>query len=276
MDGGVSVSTLQHLPFQRRTGCPSRHRCPYTTEMHVSNGHPRPYPIKPNPPMTLTRMQRAYKRTLTQLTAHQREAIYGMLLGDAHIHIPPGCRDATVEFMHSHRQYALVAHLFELVRAWTWYDAPRMYVHTASTPRLGGRLRVAHHVYRFRTFTHPVLTPIHGAFYTHEGVPSTCKRVPDGIDTWLTPRVLAYHLMGDGSIGDRGVYLHTHGFCREDSERYVGALNEGFGLHGYLARDRRASGTVYWRLRFPASDLDALRVLVVPHLLPTFRYKVGF
>lgn len=114
--------------------------------------------------MPLTRIQRDYKISLSQLSPLQREVALGMVLGDASLILHPGCKNANMEFMQSFKQEAFVDHLFEIFREWTWYEKP------VKGKRLSkeapGKVL---YIYRFRTFTHPVFTELRELFYWRKG-----------------------------------------------------------------------------------------------------------
>lgn len=217
--------------------------------------------------MPTSHRRQAHKDALPPLTPHQREALYGMLLSDAHARQRADCHAALIEFRQSERQAPLVDHLFALFRDWTWLAQPRHYEESLGTK--------VHGKAAFETFTHPALTTFHRAFYRPRAGGGWVKGIPERVDDWLTPRVLAYQVMGDGSL-NRGarLMLHTEGFARDDVVRYAAALHDRYGLQPVLSPDRRSTIT-YWRIRFPAGDLPVLQGLLLPYLLPTFRYKVG-
>jgi len=74
--------------------------------------------------MPLTRQQKAYKANLPPLSPQHRDALYGMLLGDACATRCRGC----IQFDQSAKQAAFVDHLFQFFRDWTWYDQPQSMV----------------------------------------------------------------------------------------------------------------------------------------------------
>jgi hypothetical protein len=127
----------------------------------------------------------------------------------------------------------------------------------------------------FVTFSHPAFTAVYRQFYL-AGSPGTRpqKVIPADIATWLTPRVLAYHVMCDGTWQRGALVLHTQSFRFEDCARYADALAAGFGLHPTV-RHARCRGRTYPVLAFPVADGPLLRTLLGPHMLPSFAYKLG-
>lgn len=88
----------------------------------------------------------------------------------------------------------------------------------------------------------------------------------------LTPVGLAYLLMGDGSyhIRDGYVIICTEGFTNSDNLLLMSVLVDKFGLS---CRAERHGDAI--RIIIRRSSIDLLRTLVLPHLIPEMRYKVG-
>lgn len=212
--------------------------------------------------MGITRQQRIYRDNLTELPPHLREILLGMVLGDAHIG-RYGTGHARIRFMQGVRQRVFIEHLFALFQDWRW------------AKELNARVRrkeeKTYTALWFATFTHPVFTQLHEIFYRPR--PSGngwIKVIPDQVAEWITPRVLAYHVMCDGSRNKKSLIIHTDGYTKKQSQAYVDGINQAFGLHGYVTRATQAQ----WYIRFPATDLPALQRLLKPYLLESFYYKL--
>lgn len=220
-------------------------------------------------PTTFHDKQR-YKHQLTQLTPFEKDVLYGMVLGDATIRKTPGAINALVQFRQSRAQKALIDELWTIFRPYSWQKAPRL-----RTSGLRAYPTQTYYALEFDTFTHPLFTVVYDHFYVLN--PTTgrrIKRIPNGIEAWLTPRVLAYHVMCDGSFQRNELILHTHSFAASDCVRYVTTLNGRFGLHGKV-RLLRNRGTSYPIIVFPSKDVIRLQVLLQPYTLPSFYYKLG-
>jgi hypothetical protein len=101
--------------------------------------------------MPLTRQQKAYKVNLPPLSPQHRDALYGMLLGNACVTRCRGPIHACIQFDQSAKQAAFVDHLFQLFRDWT-----RSY-----------------HGRSFRTFAHTTFTAFDAAFHPGTGSSGT-------------------------------------------------------------------------------------------------------
>ncbi len=200
--------------------------------------------------MAHSRQIEEYKKTL-RLTRQQREALVGLMLGDAHLETQNGGRTYRLKIEQCAQHQPYVQHLYELFRAW---------VLTPPQPKSTDK-------WWFQTVSHGAFR-----FYAHQFYREGRKVVPKLIHRLLKPRGLAYWFMDDGSIKDarsRAVVLNTQGFRREEVERLSGVLCEKFGLEAYLRR--QAEG---YQIVIAGKSLQRFLELVEPHLIPEMRYKV--
>lgn len=216
--------------------------------------------------------QKKYKDSMPPLTQQQRDIAYGMVLGDAHLR-PMGW-EANLSIEHGSGQAIFVDHLFDVFKLYTFADAPQM------RGKWRGDRYDPEAAKRFDTFTHRVFSEIHEAFYRQEGVtkggnPRHVKHIPMGIDRWLTPRVLAYHIMSDGSnTNDHALNLNTHGFTKQEVEGYRDALQSRFALTTTI--QRRFAGTkIYYFIYVPKGQMPRLKEVVLGHMRPYFLYKLS-
>ena len=212
--------------------------------------------------------RKVHKEGLKTLTHFQRQVILGMILGDSHLRLQQGAKHAYLALRQGEKQKELVDHLFAILRPWTWYQAPKAQYH--------GNKDYPTQTYcnfYFQTFSHRVFTDLHGVFYQPSGSVANpwIKVIPEKMEEWISPIAFAYHVMTDGSFAYKSLYLHTNSYTRVETLRYVAVLNRAFGLHGYVT----PKGP-YWIIRFPTKDLGTLQTLLEPHMLPSFRYKLGF
>ena len=92
---------------------------PNGTRRNVSQSSPtldsRRTPYDPTEPIDAARAGR--------LPPHLEDVLVGMVLGDAHLDLPPGRQHAHVQFLQSSRQETFVRHLFDLFQDWRWATA---------------------------------------------------------------------------------------------------------------------------------------------------------
>lgn len=79
--------------------------------------------------------------------------------------------------------------------------------------------------------------------------------------------------MGDGSWKGSGLRLHTNNFTESEVELLINAINKKFGFSSSIniANKSKSQYTIY----IPSNDVENLRSLVIPYILPSFRYKLG-
>jgi hypothetical protein len=184
--------------------------------------------------------------TVGSLSGVQHEIIIGSLLGDGSMR----CRaNALLEINHSVRQQRYVD--------WKYHHLAEL-VATPPKARHGNAGRIA---YRFVTRSLPELTPYFRLFYG-----SGVKSVPY---VNLAPLTLAVWLMDDGSRSRSAVYLNTQKFDQESQQRLLWLLQDQWGIHGSLNRDK-----TYHRIRLSVAGTARFVRLVDPYVLPDLRYKL--
>jgi LAGLIDADG DNA endonuclease family len=190
--------------------------------------------------------------TVGSLAQFQRSVIIGSLLGDGHLRTFPGRSDALMEINHSFKQKEYVDWKYSVLA-----DV------SASPPkaRNGNQGRIA---YRFHSKQLPELTGLHKLFYGNGK-----KAIPDGLT--LDPVMLAVWYMDDGSkCGKDNYYLNTQQYSLSNQERLKEMLR-GMGLESALNNDK-----IYWRIRFLASSIQRFKEIILPHVIPSMLYKLGY
>jgi hypothetical protein len=124
------------------------------------------------------------------------------------------------------------------------------------------------HNISFGTRTLPCFNEYYHLFYKDR-----LKIVPTKIKDLITPVSLAYLIMGDGSWKGYGLRLHTNNFTNDEVELLINALNRKFGFSSSIniANKSKSQYTIY----IPSKDIEKLRSLVIPYILPSFRHKLG-
>jgi hypothetical protein len=199
-----------------------------------------------------------YKSTL-QLSSIQREALVGLLLGDACLETQNRGRTYRLKIEQSARKQAYVDHLYSLFREWV-LTAPSARSKCASNGAVTTNLA-------FQTVSHSAFR-----FYAQQFYANGRKSVPELIHHWLTPCGLSYWFMDDGSLKSsqsKGVILNTHCFDHADVERLAHCLWDLFGL---LATPRRQSDGV--QLYVSGRSFERFLELVDPYVIAEMRYKV--
>lgn len=208
-------------------------------------------------PLVRSREIEQYKVALS-LTPEQREALVGLLLGDAHLETRNRGQTYRLKIEQSDAHHTYVDHLYRLFRLW---------VLTAPQPkRVVSRGHVSTNWW-FQTVTHGAFR-----FYAQQFYREGRKCVPRLIHRWLAPRGLTYWFMDDGSVKwrqSRAVLLNTQGYDRSDVEWLAQVLRQEFALETLLRR--QAEG---YQIVITGRSLERFLELIRPYLLPEMRYKL--
>jgi len=187
--------------------------------------------------------------TVGSLTQLQRSLIIGSVLGDGHIRIMPGRKDAFLEVNHSLKAKDYVD--------WKYFVLKNI---CNSEPK-ERETNEGRHAYRFFTKQDKEITEIYNLFY-RDGK----KIIPKELE--INPIVLAVWLMDDGSKSNGSIYLNTQQFSMLDQRRLLHQLRK-IGLRARLNRDKK-----YYRIRFLKESIPKLIEIVQPHIIPSMRYKI--
>lgn len=127
------------------------------------------------------------------LNQQQYDVLIGCMLSDATMRWTSGLNSevesCVVKFEHQYKHKPYVDFLYELFKPFIGSPPLIRYKKETNDP----------HSCQVRTLTHPDFVPIYKMFYhTVEG--KRVKKVPDNIETLLTPLALAHFFMGDGSF----------------------------------------------------------------------------
>ena len=168
-----------------------------------------------------------YKKLL-HLTPIQREIIIGTLLGDSTI-VKSGSNNGAfnIKFDQSDIREDYVRHLYKMFENFVGTPPKYRYYKDGSDRRS----------IWFRTYRHTCLAFYRDLFYNKT---SGKKEVPESIDKLLTPRVLAYWIMDDGSFvkGNQTLKIHTQGFSYSDQELLVKVLKSNFDFDVTIQKDK--------------------------------------
>lgn len=101
------------------------------------------------------------------------------------------------------------------------------------------------------------------------------KVVPTNIEELLTPVALAYLIMADGNYdaGRNRVRIYTNSFTYKDVVRLAQAIKANFGVYVGVMEDSPRKNQ--YILTIGANELAKLKELVLPHMLPSMKYRIG-
>jgi hypothetical protein len=193
-----------------------------------------------------------------KFTRDQKEILFGILLGDAHLETQNNEITFRLKVEQSLKHKAYLLHLYEVFKPWVPslpQDRIIYYKNTNQSTNV-----------RFSTLTH-----ISFRFFGKQFYKNKKKVVPKLIHRWLTPRALAYWFMDDGSmksIQSKGVILNTQGFYYADVQTLCNALQKNFNLSCWPRKQKNT-----YQIYISGKSYEILRDVIYEFIIPEMRYK---
>ena len=123
--------------------------------------------------------------------------------------------------------------------------------------------------FRFRTFTYSSFNWIYDAFYPG----GNRKIIPQLIESYLSPLVLAIWMMDDGtSFKNKGFKFSTNSFTLNEVQFLCSVLKSKYNLNTAIHKTGQVN---QYNIFIPKSSLDDLIKIVKPHFHPTMFYKIS-
>lgn len=171
----------------------------------------------------LNRLERSEIKIVNPLD----EIIIGLLLGDGHIqkrHLSGNSRFIYGQSSLRKHHFNYFEHVFNLFRPYISKEfkvKPKNFTDK--------KTNVIYSSVNFQTLTLPCFTYYRELFYNLNK-----KIVPLNIKQLLTPRGLAYWIMDDGSLQNKGLHLSTYGFTYEEVVLLKETLENLFSPENYI------------------------------------------
>ena len=192
-----------------------------------------------------------YKKTL-KLIKIQREVIIGTLLGDATI-AKQKTKSYNIKFEQSIKNEEYINHLYLLFKLWV-----------GSEPKIRYDKSIKPKSIWFRTFRQNSFIYYYNIFYIN----NEKKKVPKLIHRLLTPRVLAYWFMDDGTKTKYSYVLNTQGFDFNDQKLLLNALLK-LNIKASIHKDKDK-----YKIYVFSESKQLFTDLIKPFILKCFFYKL--
>ena len=207
-----------------------------------------------------------YKDSLIELSIEQKEAIIGLMLGDASLQSQNKGKTYRIKFEWGDKNKAYVLHVFNLFDEWLLSQP-----HKKERLSLKGNLIIN---WGFQTFSHKAFNYLAELFLLDKGGK---KGISENlVQDHLTPKGLAYWFMDDGGKLDynknsknRSVVLNTHSFTDLEVENLCDQLSNKFELLCEVRSNKNKKIIV-----IKDTSYSKFYQLINPYLLEEMKYKL--
>jgi hypothetical protein len=211
----------------------------------------------------ITKLDRSKKTIEKPLS----EIIIGLLLGDGHIqkrYIKSNSRFIYGQSSLRKHHLNYFNHVLELFKPFLSEDfklKERSFLNKITSVRYSSLY--------FATLTFPCFNYYKSLFYNSENI----KIVPSKIQNLLTPIGLAYWIMDDGSIQNKGLHLNTYGFTHEEILILKQTLENMFGnksLKCSIHKHNKGEKIYVWE-----ESMELLRSNISQYMHKDMLYKIN-
>lgn len=193
----------------------------------------------------------------------------GLLLGDGHLQ----CRNNNSRFIYgqsSLREHHLnyFNHIFDLFKPFISKDFV-----SKSRTFINKRTNITYKSISFATLTLPCFNYYRNLFYNKDNK----KIVPLNINQLLTPRGLAYWIMDDGSLQNKGLHLSTYGFTFEEVNLLKSTLENLFiASHPeFIMKCTIHNHKKGYRIYIWEESMNKIRDHISPYMHKDMLYKIN-
>lgn len=192
--------------------------------------------------------------TVGRLNQKQKSLIIGSMLGDGHMRIIDGRKDAFLEINHSIKAKSYVDYKYFILKN-ICESEPKERIYKIN--------EVNRRVYRFFTKQLKELTEIYNSFYKNKR-----KIIPR--DLKLDSVSLAVWYMDDGSKTSKNdIYLNTQSFSLNDQKFLLHLLRKTFKIKARLNKDKN-----YYRIRILKESIPIFMSIIDKEMEKSMRYKM--
>lgn len=208
-----------------------------------------------------------------KLTILQKEVLFGVILGDAHLETQNNRITYRVKFEQSIKHKAYIEHLYDIFKNYV-KTSPQLKVVKYKNSQINEEKESTN--IRFATISSSIFTFFGKQFYRDKK-----KIIPKLIHRWLTPRALAYWYMDDGSmksIQSKGVLLNTQSFSHAEVQLLCNVLIEKFNLYCWpllsvrkKVKSKQKKNT--YQIYISGKSYETLQNCIYGFLIPEMQYK---
>lgn len=195
-----------------------------------------------------------------KLTLLQKEVLFGVILGDAHLETQNNRITYRVKFEQSIKHKPYIEHLYEIFKNYVKTPPQLKLVKYKNNQTKSTNIR-------FCTISSSTFTFFGKQFYKEKK-----KVIPKLIHRWLTPRALAYWYMDDGSMKStqsKAVLLNTQGFSHAEVCILCNVLTQKFNLSCWPRKQKKNTYQIF----ISGKSFETLHNCIFDFLIPEMQYK---
>jgi hypothetical protein len=188
---------------------------------------------------------------------HIKEILFGSILGDGKLEIPPKGINARFGFTQAEYQKDYFIFVLNLLSS----ISSGKYRKYSYTDKRTGKI---YNSLNFWSKTSPILTELYHLFYFNK-----VKKVPNDLSL-LTPLALAHWFMQDGSKGTSGgLYISTESFTLIDIERLTIYLKNIYNLSCSIHKNQGK-----YRIYILVKSVKNMKDIILPYMHKSMYYKL--
>nr|ACU25391.1 hypothetical protein [Trebouxia showmanii] len=194
-----------------------------------------------------------------KLTLLQKEVLFGVILGDAHLETQNNRITYRVKFEQSIKHKPYIEHLYEIFKNYVKTPPQLKLVKYKNNQTISTNIR-------FATISSSTFTFFGKQFYKEKK-----KVIPKLIHRWLTPRALAYWYMDDGSMKStqsKAVLLNTQGFSHDQVCILCNVLTQNLIFLVGLVNKKNT-----YQIFISGKSFETLHSCIFRFLIPEMQYK---
>jgi hypothetical protein len=201
------------------------------------------------------------------LPPYLHQVAIGLLLSDGSLERPSRTGGARLSVILGVGTLPYLLHLFNLFEP--YIDKGGVTLSDVYNKKTGKYYSTA----RLKTVMMPVFVYYHDMFYRlDENTQRYVKRLPEDIDSLMTPVVLAHLIMGDGNLKGEGIIrIYTNSFTKIEAEKLAVTITSKLDIKTKAVHDRNGQ----YILTINKSQLGKVRTLIESYMHPSMLYKLG-
>ena len=195
---------------------------------------------------------------MISLSKEQKSILFGTILGDGYLQ-KTGKKNARLRLEHGKKQKEYL--LWKVKKLGNLFQGKAKYIE-----RIHPISKRKYSYWRHQSQSTPYLGKIRNKFY-----PEGRKKIPNDLEHYLNPLMLAVWYMDDGYYykRDHCSYLYLGNVSIEEARIVSSAILKKFGILTRVLRKKKG-----YAIYFAPKEVQKLKAIIKNHILPLFSYKL--